>query len=315
MLDGEVFIPSEVTVDNLSRLARDGARVNEQRACEISELVDCAVNFSLNLFGSGMGIYEILSLLSDGLPAVTGEDNTCEMLALLRPYPAFLAASDRAEFSRLFVERLSFAGVAITEELLLAERTDDESIAYVKNALADEAYDVFSQELTDPRVSYYKSFKEASDAVARGEASYCILPLEEAGGGRLSSVSEIIYRRDLKINAVTPVFGFDGNADVKYALLSESFTVPELSPDDDGYLEIRVKQGCEPALSELLLVADYYGVSVYRVSTERFDDEGEASVFYNLVFKSTGGGFTELLVYLTLFSSVFVPIGMYKNLE
>lgn len=315
MLDGEVFIPSEVTVDNLSRLTRNGASLNEQRACEISELVDCAVNFSLRLFSSGMGIYEMLSLLSEGLSGLTCDDTAYDTLVLFGAYTAFLSASGRAEFSRLYVERLSLAGVPITEELLLAESTADESIAYVKNALSDEAYDVFSQELTDPRVSYCKSFKEAADAVVRGDFSYCLLPLEEAGGGRLSSVSEIIYRRDLKINAVTPVFGFDGNADVKYALLSESFTVPELLPDDDGYLEIRIKHGCEPALSELLSVADCYGISVYRVNTERFDNEGETSVFYNLVFKSTGGGFTELLVYLTLFSSVFVPVGMYKNLE
>ena len=314
MHDGEVFAPSDVTLDNLARLAREGAGVNERRVCELSELVDSAVKFSLDLSASGMGIYESLSLLSDGLFLAADGDSE-STLALSRAYPAFLASSDRAELSRLFVERLRGAGISVTEASLLSERTADESIVYVKNALADEGYDVFSQELSNPRVSYVKSFKEAADAVARGEVSYCILPLEEAGGARLSTVSEIIYRRDLKINAVTPVFGFDGNADVKYALLSGSFIVPSILPDDDGYLEIRIKDGEDTSLSEILSVADYYGISLYRVSTERFDDEGEASVFYSLVFKSTGGGFTDLLVYLTLFSSAFVPIGMYKNLE
>ncbi len=315
MLEGEAFIPSDVTLDNLSALAREGATLTERRACEISELADSALSFSQELYASGIGINEIMSLLSDGLPTGMGESEKEDTLALSRAYPSFLASSDRAEFSRLYVRRLRAAGITISEAALLAEAAGDESITYVKNALADEAYDVFSQELSDPRVSYSKSFREAADAVVRGEVSYCLLPLEEAGGTRLSLVSELIYRRDLKINAVTPVFGFDGNADVKYALLSERFSVPELLADDDGYLEIRVKDGAVTSLAEILSVANYYGISVYRVSTERFDTEGESSTFYNLVFKCTGGGFTELLVYLTLFSSAFVPIGMYKNLE
>lgn len=315
MLDGEAFIPSDVTLDNLSALAREGATVAERRACEISELADSALSFSQELYASGIGINEILSLLSDGLSTGAGESEENDTLALGRAYPAFLASSDRAEFSRLYARRLRAAGVTVNEASLLAETVGEESITYVKNALADEAYDVFSQELSDPRVSYSKSFKDAADAVVRGEVTYCLLPLEETGGARLSTVSEIIYRRDLKINAVTPVFGFDGNADVKYALLSEHFSVPELLADDDGYLEIRVRDGAQTSLSEILSVADYYGISVYRVSTERFDTEGEIETFYNLVFKRAGGGFSELLVYLTLFSSAFLPVGMYKNLE
>ena len=70
MLDDVVFSPESVTLDNLSALADSGVRLTERRACEISELADSAVRFSLELFSSGMGIYEILSLLSAGLDGI-----------------------------------------------------------------------------------------------------------------------------------------------------------------------------------------------------------------------------------------------------
>ena len=43
--------------------------------------------------------------------------------------------------------------------------------------------------------------------------------------------------------------------------------------------------------------------------------KGETESFHEIVFRSTGCDLTPLLVYLTLFSSAFVPVGMYKNLE
>ena len=159
------------------------------------------------------------------------------------------------------------------------------------------------------------SFKEAADAVADGEASYCLLPLEERGGSRLAPVSEIIFRRDLRICAITPVFGFDGNADMKYALLSSGYSVPELSSDDDGYLEVRISADEGASLSELITVASYYGISVYRINTQTFNAEDFYETYHDVVFRSSGVDFTQLLVYLTLFSSAYVPIGMYKNLE
>jgi hypothetical protein len=314
LLDDVSFMPNGVTVDNLSELARSGARIAERRACEISELVDGAVAFSLDLLASGMGVYEILSLVAEGLTEV-GEHNTDAGLALNLAHAEFLHAFDRAELADLYVRRLRAAGMMIDPTMLLLGGARDERVTYVKNPLADEAYDVLTQDFSEPRVSYVASFKEAADAVVSGEASYCLLPLEERGGTRLSPVSELMFRHDLKICRITPVFGFEGNADMKYALLSKGYAVPELSPGDDGYLEIRIRADEYGSLSELISVASYLGISVYRINTLTFDAEGEAYSFHDVVFRSAAGDFTSLLTYLTLFSSEFIPIGMYKNLE
>ena len=314
MLDDVVFSPESVTLDNLSALADSGVRLTERRACEISELADSAVRFSLELFSSGMGIYEILSLLSAGLDGV-GKVDAASELALFGAYADFASAFDRAELAALLVDRLRLAGISVDASDMLPEVSGDERIVYVKNALADEAYDVLTEDFTDPRVSYAGSFGDAVDAVVSGDATYCLLPLEERGGTRLSLISELIFRHELRICSITPVFGYEGNADMKYALMSLGYSVPELSPDDDGYLEIRIRAEENGNLVELLSVASYLGVSVYRINTLTFDTEGATDSFHEIVFRSDKGDFTQLLVYLTLFSSAFIPIGMYKNLE
>lgn len=314
MFDEAAFTPSRITLDNLSELSDKGASIAERRACEISELVDGVVGFSRELYSSGMGIYEILSLAAEGLCEPTYGDIT-ESLALSAAHTAFVSAFDRAELSHLYVERLRAAGIEITPSDLLPAAERDGRIVYVKNALADEAYDVFTENIGDPRVIYATSFREAADAVADGSASYCLLPLEERGGSRLAPVSELIFRRELRICGITPVFGFDGNADMKYALLSLGYSVPELSDDDDGYLEVRIRADESASLSELISVASYYGISVYRINTQTFDTDGAEESYHDIVFRSSEVDFTPLLVYLTLFSSAYTPIGMYKNLE
>ena len=202
----------------------------------------------------------------------------------------------------------------MTEKDLLPTGEGTETFIYLRNALADEAYDVFSQDFTDPRVRYVASLTECARAVASGESRFCLLPLEERGGARLPTVAELIFHNDLKINAVTPVFGFDGTADLKYALLSSDFILPDCTADDDRYLEVRVNAH-DPIMSELFLTVGYFGHTLYRTDTVSFDSEGETGRYFSLVIRDGGGGFDGLLVYLSLFAEDFSPVGIYKNLE
>ena len=191
----------------------------------------------------------------------------------------------------------------------------DNSFTYVRNAFSDEAYEVFSSTVDDATVRYSSNFKECFDAVACGAVSYCLLPLEERGGVRLPTVSELIYRNDFKINAVTPVFGMDNNADLKYAMVSKYFGRFDFTEDDDVYLEIRIGQECEDNLPSVVAAAAHLGHTVYRVNTSTVVTEGEEETFFSVVFRAGNSGFTSFLVYLTLFARDFTPVGLYKNLE
>lgn len=311
------YSPSEITIKNLSRLASEQVLTSEERILELHGLVDIALDRAAEYAADGLDTYDILSALAVEdypLDAPVPRGTPDALLPLLMRYTASLGVLDRALICDLFVRGAVARSLPFAEENLLHSSGGDETFIYTRNAYADEAYDVLSQDFDSPRVRYGASFSDCVRAVSSGECRFCLLPLEERGGTRIATVSELIYRSDLKINAVTPVFGFDGTADLKYALLSRDFVIPECVRGDDRYLEVRVSAKGE-TVSELFSVVRYLGLTLYRADTHTFDTEGEADTFLTLVLRDGGEGFAALLVYLALFSDGYTPVGLYKNLE
>lgn len=315
--DNDIDLNS-VTIENIAALTERQSVLEEQRICEIYELAEEGCSYAAEMLVSGYGIYEVLSVISENFLTDSLNQHSYaldENRNRLSSYLKSLSVYDKIIFSEFLREKLSKNGFSLVESDFLPITHNEETFTYVKNSLADEAYDVFSQDFASPRLKYSASLQEAARAVSRGECTYALLPLEERGGVRLASVSSLIFYEDLKINSVTPVFGFDGVADMKYALVSSSFSVPEVCEDDDRYLEILIRKDMSVSLSELLVAVDEFGASVYRINTISFrTDDGEVP-YYSLVIKDEGKDFTSLLIYLTLFSGSYTPVGIYKNLE
>lgn len=318
-MDGDLeFSPSEVTLSNIKELNIRQSVLSEQKICEMSELADAAGDFVCGLLQSGMNTYEALSVLSEGVKMdfeAVHSEALGENIARLMRSGVKDCMFDRAVFCQMLLSKMKGGGFSFSEGDFLRSESREESFVYVKNTLSDEAYDVFSQSFENPRVRYAESFKEAVKALTDGNASYCLLPIEEKGGARLPTVSELIFGNELKIVALTPVFGPDGTADVKYALLSRHFFVPDVSAEDDRYLEVRFGKNTGTLLSEVLSAAELFGIDLYRINTESYDTEEGKKTFYSSVFKTEGEDFTQLLVYLTLYSVDYTPIGIYSNLE
>ena len=318
MAEDILFSLDESVLSNLERLSREHSAVSEQRLLELYGIALPMADATRELFDSGLGAYEALSTLSEMLTFgeyLSSDYNTSEHVSIVEKSISALKNTDRAYLTELYAMALAERGCRLDESHFLQTDGMPETFTYVRNSFSDEAYDVFSQDFTDPKVRYSQSFKECARQVSAGEVTYCLLPLEEKGGARLPTVSEIIFRNDFKINSVIPVFGPDGTADMKYALVSRSFTVPIRGREDDGYLEIRIGADQEHSLSEVISAVDYFGMSLYRVNTVTFEKEGESETYFSLVIKDCGHSFAELLTYLTLFIRDFVPVGIYKNLE
>ncbi len=318
MLTDSIFTENEITAANISALSEEQSLTYEKRLCEIAALAEDAANAARQLHSDGLGIYEILELISEGVSLWAEKvrsDALAENTARIASYLSTVSAYDRAVFAEMLCERLESLGAKVSESDFLSTEKGSESIVYVKNSLADEAYDVFSQELSNPTLSYSPGFKEAARAVASGSAEYCILPLEERGGSRLSGIAAILFSEDLKINSVTPVFGYDGSADMKYALVSKHFSVPEINDGDDRYLEIRLRADSSLRLSDLFSASELFRISVYRVNTISFTTEDGEIPYYSVVFRNTERDFSSLLTFLTLFSGAYTAVGIYKNLE
>lgn len=312
-----LFDFEEKIFTNLSSLTLSQSELEERRICELSELAYEAAERSVNLFSSGMGVFDILSVISESVSIPVGKVHDGAMNILQKPlshYLETLSSLDKAVFSSLLVKRLAERGIKITEQDFLSASKNDETFVYVKNPYADEAYDVFSQEFDNPTVRYCKDFKEGLSMVGQGAVGYCLLPLEDSGS-RIKSVQELIFKGDFKISAVTPVFGFDGNADMKYCLVSKNYFYPEFDEDDDRYLELRLSKDRDTPLSDLLLVAESFGLDIFRVNSVDFvTDDGERA-YYSVLIKNSDRDFLPLLIYILLFTHECTPLGIYKNLE
>lgn len=313
-----VFFANEITISNLEKLSEKQSLISEQRICEIAEIAGEAALYYSEMLRDGYGVYEILSIISDGYVTAPKTQHTGALAnnrAAIKEYLRRFCMQDKVVFAQLFLTKLAQMSIILDEKHFLHEEVGNSTVTYVKNSLADEAYDVFSQDLSEARVKYSATLNEAAKLVSSGEVEYALLPFEERGGSRLAAVAELLFREDLKINSVTPVFGFEGLADMKYALVSKHFTVPDILPDDDRYLEIRIKADASVSVTELFSAAEALDSFLYRINTLTFNTEDGASQYYSVVFRDDGKDFSPLLVYLTLFSGAYTPIGIYKNLE
>ena len=315
-LEEEAFVPPRVLLRNISVLSHEQSILQERRICELAAVADAASAYLSSMEAGGMPLVDALSLLffdGEEAPALPA-DALKECVPSLFLHLGMLSVLDKVSLALLLGECLKKRSLRPTEADFLPPSGAPETFTYVKNLYADEAYDVFSEDFFDPRIFYSETLKDAVTAVAEGRAGYCLLPLEEKGGARLATVSEMLYRSDLRIASVTPVYGYGEENDLTYALISRGFKIPPVEKDDDRYLEIRIpKEACR--LSELMLALEGFGAEVYRIHSLAFHVEGEKKAFYSLVFRAEGKDFVPLLIYLSIFSKDFTPIGIYASLE
>lgn len=312
----EAFLPPSVTMENIRLLAEQQSTLQEARMCELSELADAAVSYLCLMAEGGMPIADALPLLSVLGSPVEGihRDAIAAGLPMLSLSQAQLSSLDKVILVSLLAERLSRKGLPLSEADFLPPVMEKEVFAYVKNLYADEAYDVFSQSFSDPRLFYCETLKDAVRAVEEGRAGYCLLPLEEKGGVRLAGVSQMLYQSELRIASVTPVYGFGEQTDLTYALVCRGFMIPDVGSEDDRYLELRLPKNAA-SLSELLFAAQAFGAEVYRIHSLRLEDRGAQKDFYSLVLRAEGRDFSALLAYLFIFVKGFAPVGIYSNLD
>ena len=316
MFDNPIFSFDDTISANLAALSEIQLRDEERRICELSALADSAVSVAFSEELDGMDIYGRLAFISDAFmpsSATLHAEALEENVKRLSAFGELICASDKVFLSHLLVEKLGKRGYPLSESDFLFSSHIGGRIVYVKNGYSDEAFDVFSAEISNARVGYVESLRDAVREVLDDRAQYCLLPLEERGA-RIASVEELLFSNELRIAALTPVFGYDGAADMKYALVSKHFRIPKMSKGDEKYIEIMLPSDGEPPLGELLLATSMLGHSLYRVKGASFKTADGMRDYYTAVFRESGD-FCALLVYLTLFAPTASIMGIYKNLE
>ncbi len=149
-------------------------------------------------------------------------------------------------------------------------------VAYMPGSFADKAYLHLTALLKSPRANATTSFVDACEEVHGGLCEYCILPLENTHSGRLTAFTRLILRYRLQIVAVCDLKnGAAAGQSTRFALLRETeegcFPAP-LTPNSPLCLEL-VHHTPPPSLTDLLLAAEFCGMTPSRIDTlPRFDE-------------------------------------------
>lgn len=304
------FSMHSVVKQNLDALSASCTREAELRLCEWASVAESAADCYADWLCDGLAPMEALAAIASAM-----DEQMPPFGYGANSHLSFARAYEQVSFCRMLTDLLKERGMALSETDFLPSEAASPVVAYVKNAYADEAYDVFAAEMPDLAVRYVSSFEEGIRQLLSGEVGYCLLPFEESGGLRLSTVERLLHRYDLRIGRVTPVFGPDGTADLRYALVCQNASSAPYSPEDDRYLELRLPLSGASALSELSVVAEVFSLSVYRLQTVSFGEGEERDSYLSAVLSGQGVDFCAVLLYLSIFCREATVVGLYRNLE
>lgn len=175
-----------------------------------------------------------------------------------------------AGFCRQAAHNLSVLGRGMkVSDFFEGEFSLGSRIAYVKNAVSDEAYRVFSGVIEDVSVTYASSFAQACEDVYYGRVAYCILPYETSEEGVLSGFMKLIRKYELYPHFVCVCDG--EKSATRLALLGRSPCASEVDGSKNAHLKLTFYRpesdtlskvsaaGCELSLS--LIKSDSFPVS------------------------------------------------------
>ena len=197
-------------------------------------------------------------------------------------------------------------------------------VAYMPGSFADKAYLRLTACLKDPRAAATASFVDACEEVHSGLCEYCILPLEDAHSGRLAAFTRLILRYRLQVVAVCDLEnGAAEGQSTRFALLREAdenrFPSPLIPPTEGSplYLEL-IHLSDSPTLTDLLIAAEFCGLSVSRINTlppfdelEAISEESLPPAAFVCVLNAEAGDLTTFRRFLFLEAPEDILTGLY----
>lgn len=189
-----------------------------------------------------------------------------------------------------------------------------DTVVYLKNPLADVAYNVFSKHLSDPRSQYEETFADVCEEIYYSRAPYCILPIDNSDEGRMAGFSNMIRKYELKIVLTCNVESSNGRIN-KFALLQRELRRIECKKgiSDGEYLEIGFNFGESQRLAEVLQAAEFFGFSMNRVDSLPIY-YSEKEYYYDVVFRGKGQ-LEKFLFWLELEVPRYEIIGIYTHIK
>ena len=188
----------------------------------------------------------------------------------------------------------------------------DKKVSFVRGNQSGRAFECFAKYVPGVLAEYEEDFKSACEAVANGESTYAIVPVENSTDGRLNSFYRLIEKYALSIVLAADIPSDDYENSTKFALVYKSLDV--IKANGSKMFEFKITFSEPRELGEVIFAAEYFGATVHKVYSLPLSSGGRENSF-DIILDLNDANTAGLLCYLFLEYSQFTAVGIYTLME
>lgn len=199
-----------------------------------------------------------------------------------------------------------------TEEQADTPAVRDRRVSFVRGNGPGRAFERFAKYVPGVLAEYEDDFRRALEAVANGETTFAIVPIENSFDGRLNSFYRLMEKYALSIVLAADIPSDDYESSTKFALVYKKLDVIEAEGEEFFECKITLREPAE--LADIINAAAYFGADVRKVYSLPLSSGGRENSF-DIIFNLDGANIAGLFCYLMLKYPHLSPIGIYTLLE
>ena len=188
----------------------------------------------------------------------------------------------------------------------------DRKVSFVRGNGPGKAFERFAKYVPGVLAEYEDDFRRALEAVANGETTFAIVPIENSFDGRLNSFYRLMEKYALSIVLAADIPSDDYESSTKFALVYKKLDVIEAEGEEFFECKITLREPAE--LADIINAASYFGADVRKVYSLPLSSGGRENSF-DIIFGLNGANYAGLFCYLMLKYPYLSPIGLYTLLE
>ena len=188
----------------------------------------------------------------------------------------------------------------------------DRRVSFVRGNGPGRAFERFAKYVPGVLAEYEDDFRRALEAVANGETTFAIVPIENSFDGRLNSFYRLMEKYALSIVLAANIPSDDYESSTKFALVYKKLDVIEAEGEDFFECKITLRDPAE--LADIINAASYFSADVCKVYSLPLSSGGRENSF-DIIFGLDGANYAGLFCYLMLKYPHLSPIGVYTLLE
>jgi hypothetical protein len=188
----------------------------------------------------------------------------------------------------------------------------DKKVSFVRGSQAGRAFERFAKYVPGVLAEYEEDFKSGCEAVANGETTYAIVPIENSLDGRLNSFYRLIEKHALSIVLTVDIPSDDYESNTKFALVYKSIDV--IPAEGTEIFECKISFSNQKDVANILMAAEYFGAEVYKLYSLP-PSSGIMENSFDIIFDISGADTAALICYLFLEYPYFSTIGLYTMTE